>query len=84
MIDFVEKSPHNSGMSVDAAKTTSPQSGTALADLQAAVDAMFSRKPLDAEIGRRIEGRANKVREELRNKGMTNVVLGLLRECRDE
>lgn len=71
-------------MSVDATKAVLPQAGTALADLQAAVDAMFSRKPLDAEIARRIEGRADKVREELRNKGMTNVVLGLLRECRDE
>lgn len=83
-IDFGDQSPHNSDMGVDAKNSPLPRSDTATADLQAAVDAIFSRKPLDPETERRIEVRADKVREELRTKGTTNVVLELLGECRDE
>ena len=54
------------------------------ADLQAVLNALYSDKPLDPEVARRVDERAEKVREELRLQGVTDVAVELLRESRNE
>ena len=53
-------------------------------DLKAVLASAFRGKPLDPEIAKRVHERAEKVRGELRAKGLTNVAVDLIRECRDE
>lgn len=54
------------------------------ADSQAVIEHAFKGKPLDPAVERRVHERAEKIREELRKKGVTNVTADLLRESRDE
>jgi hypothetical protein len=54
------------------------------ADTQALLDHVFKRKPVDPEVSKRVRARAEKVRQELRNKGVTDFAVDLLRESRDE
>ena len=56
----------------------------ALADLRAVIDSLVSKKPLDPETIRRIEDRAERMTEELRQRyGELNVAVDLIREVRD-
>jgi hypothetical protein len=51
------------------------------ADLRAAVDHAFKRTPLDPDVARRIEARAEAIRQRL---PITNVAVDLIRESRDD
>ena len=52
-------------------------------DLQAVINVLQSGMPLDPELERRVTWRAEKVRDELRRKGPTDIAVELLRESRD-
>lgn len=54
------------------------------ADSKAVLAHAFKGKPLDPEVEKRVHERAEKVRAELRQRGVTNFTADLLRECRDE
>ncbi len=74
-------------MSVDARDdkdTALPAPDGATADLRVVIDAMISGVSVSSEVGRRIDLRAEQVREELRHRGTTSVARDLIRECRDE
>jgi hypothetical protein len=53
-------------------------------DAQAILEHVFKGKPVDPDVSKRVRARAEIVREELRNKGVTNFAADLLRESRDE
>ena len=67
-------------MSIDTRKPQSQES----ADFQAMVDHAFKRKPVDLEVARRVEERAQKVQAALRKKPTTNIAVDLIREARGE
>ena len=73
-------SPADQIMSTDIRKSPSLET----ADSQAVIDHAFTGKPLDAAVANRVHERAEKVREELRKKGVTNFAVDLLRESRDD
>jgi hypothetical protein len=50
-------------------------------DLRAVLDHAFKGRPLDAEVARRIEERAQTIRKRL---ALTNIAVDLIRESRDE
>jgi hypothetical protein len=54
-------------------------------DGDAVIESIMTGRPLDPEIARRIEERADKITDELRRKyGTLNVAVDLVREVRDE
>jgi hypothetical protein len=56
-----------------------------LADLQAVIDSLVSKTPLDPVIARRVEERSERMTEALRRRyGELNVAVDLIREIRDE
>jgi hypothetical protein len=56
-----------------------------LADLQAVIDSLVSKTPLDPAIARRVEERAERTRQEVFERhGLLNVAVDLIREIRDE
>ena len=67
-------------MSIDIRKRPAQEA----ADAQAVLDHVFKGKPVDPEVSKRVRARAEKVREELRKKGVTDFAVDLLRESRDE
>ena len=67
-------------MSTDIRKSPSLES----ADSQAVIEHAFNGKPLNLAVANRVHERAEKVRDELRKKGVTNFTADLLRESRDE
>jgi len=61
---------------------TDPQAD---ADLQAVLDRVLAGKPPDAEVARRVQARADSIRQEiLARHGMLNAAVDLIREGRDE
>lgn len=66
-------------MSTDIRKPPTQES----ADFRSMIDHVFKGKPLDPEVAQRVHQRAEKIREELRKKGPTNVAVELIREGRD-
>jgi hypothetical protein len=54
------------------------------ADLESVCERLLVKKTVDPELQRRVRERADAVRDELRQKGLTNLALDLLRESRDE
>jgi hypothetical protein len=55
-----------------------------LADTQAVIDHLVSAKLLDPEISRRIRERADRIREEIRQKhGVLDIGVPAIRELRD-
>lgn len=59
-------------------------SSPALQDLESLCASVAAGRSVDLIVARRVQERAAKVREELRNKGTTNVAVDLIREVRDE
>jgi hypothetical protein len=56
----------------------------ARADLQAVLDSLVTKKPLDPETSRRIRERSERITEELHQRyGELNVAVDLIREIRD-
>lgn len=56
-----------------------------LADLEVVLEAAVTGKPLDLEIGRRIDERSEKARQErLRTRGTAEVAVDLIRCGREE
>jgi hypothetical protein len=55
----------------------------ARADLQAVLDSLVTKKPLDPETSRRVQERSERITEELRRRyGELNVAVELIREVR--
>jgi hypothetical protein len=54
------------------------------ADARAVLAHVFKGKPVDPQVSKRVRARAERVREELRKKGVTDFAVDLLRESRDE
>jgi hypothetical protein len=55
------------------------------ADLQAVIDSLITRQPLDPVIARRVRERSERMTQELRERyGELNVAVDLIRETRDE
>ena len=58
---------------------------TEIADHEEVVRAAAERRPVDPEVSKRVRERAERIREELRQKyGTMNVAVDLIRECRDQ
>jgi len=56
-----------------------------MADSDAVIEHVFSRKPLDPEVYRRVRARAEQITEEIRQgHGILDVAVHLVRETRDE
>lgn len=55
-----------------------------MSDLEAVCAALAERRPVDPVVAKRIRQRAEKVKEEIRQKGITDVAVTLVREIRDE
>jgi hypothetical protein len=56
-----------------------------LADLQAVIDSLVSKTPLDPVIARCVEERSERTRQEVFERhGLLNVAVDLIREIRDE
>lgn len=53
-------------------------------DLEAVCAALAQRRPVDPDVATRIHERAEKIKEEIRRRGVTNVAVALVRESRDE
>ncbi len=64
---------NNGTMSIDTTQT----------DLEAICLSLASGKPVDPEVGSRIEQRADKVRDEIKKRGVTDIAVSLIRELRD-
>ena len=56
----------------------------AAADLKAMIEHAFKGKPLDADAARRVHERADRIRAELRARGIVINAADLIRETRDE
>ena len=54
------------------------------ADLEEVIRAAHERRPVDPETARRVEERANKVKEEILRNGITDLAVPLIRQARDE
>ena len=54
------------------------------ADHRHVMEHAFKGAPLDPDVARRVEERADKIQAEMRKKATTNFTLDLLRESRDE
>ena len=59
-------------------------SSQAMQDLETLCASAAAGRVVDPVVARRVQERAAKVREELRNRGMTSVAVDLIREVRDE
>ncbi|MGH7136450.1 MAG: hypothetical protein ACREHD_11975 [Pirellulales bacterium] len=55
-----------------------------MSDLEAVCAALAERRPVDPVLARRIQERAEKVKEEIRRRGVTDMAVALVREIRDE
>ncbi len=67
-------------MSTDIRKPLTQEEG----DHRAMIDHVFKGQPLDPDVSRRVRERADKIREELRAKGVTINAVDLIRESREE
>ena len=54
------------------------------ADLEAICLALAARQPVDPDVSRRVEERADKVRAEIARRGVTNVAVDLIRAARED
>lgn len=54
-----------------------------LADSEAVVRAIYENRPVDPEVSRRVEERANQIRVAIAKRGVTNIAVELIRELRD-
>lgn len=66
-------------MSTDTRKPVTQED----ADHQVMIDHAFKGTPVDPEVRKRVRERAERVREKLRAKGMTNTAVDLIRAHRD-
>jgi hypothetical protein len=57
---------------------------TAQADLDAVIASIVARQPIDPELLKRVREESERIRDELRKKGPTNIAVELIREGRDE
>ncbi|HEV3341323.1 MAG TPA: hypothetical protein VG125_13225 [Pirellulales bacterium] len=62
--------------------TTTPPS--VLSDLEAVCAALAKGQAVDREVAGRVHQRAEKVKEDIRRQGVTDVAVSLIREIRDE
>jgi len=67
-------------MSIDTGKSLTLEE----ADHQVMINHAFKGTPGDPEVRKRVHDRAERVREKLRAKGMTDVAVDLIRAHRDE
>ena len=79
-VDLPAKSFQNCRMSIDSGKPLTLEE----ADHQVMIDHAFKGTPVDPEVRKRVHERADRVREKLRAKGMTDVAVDLIRAYRDE
>lgn len=77
-VDLGVMVPKNSGMS---AATTPP---TVSSDLEAVCAALAKRRPVDPDVASRVSERAEKAKKAIRQRGVTDVAVSLIREIRDE
>lgn len=77
---FLEFSKDRSGMSIDTRKTLTREE----ADHRAMIEHAFKRKPLAPDVSRRVREREDRIREELKAKGVTIDAAELIRESREE
>lgn len=69
-------------MSIDLTPTTDPLEA---ADTQAVMDHLVSKKPLPPDVYRRVQERAAKITDRIREKhGVLNVAVDLIRDARDQ
>lgn len=52
-------------------------------DLKAVCESRAANRPVDPIVARRVQERAAKIKEEIRNRGTTNIAVELIREVRD-
>ncbi|HVC92953.1 MAG TPA: hypothetical protein VND64_04645 [Pirellulales bacterium] len=52
-------------------------------DLKEVCAALAARRPVDSVVVRRVQERAETVKQEIRRKGVTNVAVDLIREARE-
>jgi hypothetical protein len=70
---------------MDTQHLTADSPAVVQADLRAVIDSLVSKTPLDPAIARRVEERAERMRQELFERhGLLNVAVDLIREARDE
>lgn len=55
-----------------------------MGDLEAVCAALAERRPVDPVVAARIHERAERAKDELRRKGVTDAAVALVREIRDE
>ena len=67
-------------MSIDTSKPLTQEE----ADHRHVLDHAFKGKPLDPDVSQRVRARADKIREDLRARGVQIDTLELLREAREE
>jgi hypothetical protein len=67
-------------MSTDTRTPLTPEE----ADHQAMIDHALKGKPLDPEVSRRVRERADRIREQLKARGVTINAVDLIRESREE
>lgn len=65
-------------MSIEAVPTD------VMSDLEAVCTALAERCPVAPAVARRVQQRAQKVKDEIRRNGVTDVAVALVREIRDE
>jgi len=68
-------------MTTELHPTTDPLEA---ADNQAVMEHIVSKKPIDPDVVRRVHERAEKVKEKIRKRGVTNIAIELIRETRDQ
>ncbi|MSR58754.1 MAG: hypothetical protein EXS05_14060 [Planctomycetaceae bacterium] len=77
-VDCGPKKSDNSGMSTD----TIP---TAIDDMHAVTEAVLAGRPIDPEVARRVEERAEEFRQRMiREHGLQNIGVELIRQAREE
>ncbi|HEV7222165.1 MAG TPA: hypothetical protein VGN42_05645 [Pirellulales bacterium] len=76
--DWTAKTAENSRMSTETVPTE------VMSDLEAVCAALAARRPLDPVVARRVQERAERVKEEIRRRGVTDIAVSLVREIRDE
>jgi hypothetical protein len=54
------------------------------ADHEEVTRALVEKRPVDADVARRVHQRATAARERLRRRGVTDVAVSLVREAREE
>ena len=80
LIDLSPRSSDNSWMSTETIKSLTQEE----ADHRHVIEHAFKGKPLDVEVAKRVHDRADKVREDMKARGVTVDAVELMRQSREE